>query len=82
MELDNTNFCRRIITPWYESYLVSFMLILCSTSIFIFAIIGLTIAISTEGFHRYSWFPLVLAGLSCVIIIGVLFRIVRRNIKS
>ncbi|MBF0377204.1 MAG: hypothetical protein HQK72_06950 [Desulfamplus sp.] len=82
MELDNTNFCRRILTPWYESYLVSFILILCSTTIFIFALIGLKIAIATEGFHKYLWFPLVLAGLSCAIMISVLFRIVWRHIKS
>ncbi|MBF0572730.1 MAG: hypothetical protein HQK69_03080 [Desulfamplus sp.] len=82
MELDNTNFCRRIIMPWYESYLVSLLLVLWSISIFIFATIGFKIAISTEGFHKYLWFPLVLAGLSFVIIISVLFRIIKRSIKS
>lgn len=82
MELDESTFCRRIITPWYDSYPVGWILILWAIFVLIFALIGLDIAMSTETFYRYLWFSVMLACLAAVIIISVLFRMIRYSIKG
>lgn len=82
MELDKSPFFRRIITPWYDSDPVCWILILWALSVLIFTLVGLEIAISTPPLNRYIWFPSMLAGLSLILIISVTFRMIRRNMKG
>lgn len=82
MELDESAFFRKVIAPWYDSYPACWILILWAIFVLIFALIGFDIAMSTDIFYRYLWFPLMLACLSAVIIISVLFRMIRYSIKG
>ncbi|MBF0203263.1 MAG: hypothetical protein HQK67_02885 [Desulfamplus sp.] len=82
MELDKSPFYRRIITPWYDSDVACWILILWSISVLIFTLIGLEIAISTPELNQYIWFPFVLTSLVLIIIISAILRMILRNVKG
>ncbi|MBF0467826.1 MAG: hypothetical protein HQK61_02920 [Desulfamplus sp.] len=82
MELDKSPFFRRIITPWYDSDPACWILISWALFVFVFALTGLGIAISTPLFDRYVWFPFMLASLTLVLIISVACRMIQRHIKG
>jgi len=82
MELDKSPLFRRIITPWYDSDTACWILILWSLALFVFALTGLEIAISTPHFNSYVWFPLALTGLIFTLMVSLMFRMIRRNIKG
>ncbi|MBF0301567.1 MAG: hypothetical protein HQK73_00875 [Desulfamplus sp.] len=81
MELDKSDFFRRIIIPWYDSYPVCWILILWAISILMFALTGMQIAITNESLNDYIWFPALLAVLAFMMFLSLVFRIIYRNIN-
>ena len=81
MELDKINFFRRIIVPWYDSYLVCWILILWALFVILFSVAGIDAAMTNESFQEYVWFPTMLGTLAFLLIICLLFRMIHRNLN-
>ncbi|MBF0112568.1 MAG: hypothetical protein HQK74_07530 [Desulfamplus sp.] len=81
MDIENSNFFRKIITPWYDSHPICWILILWAMFVFIFAITGIDVATTNESFNSYVWLPFILASLAFMLIIIVFFRMRRKEYK-
>ena len=75
MQLDQTPFFRKTITPWYDSNLACWILIAAMVPVFAFAIGGIIVARSVPGFTPHTWFPATLCGLSGFLALKVWLRL-------
>lgn len=77
MQLDQNPYFRKVITPWYDSNLACWILIVFTVPVFLFALSGLGVA-SVQA-REYAGFPGLLAFLSFYLILKVFFRVKQRD---
>ncbi len=79
MQLDQNSFYRNKITPWYDSNSVCWIFIVLSAVVFFFGLTGIMVAATNPHYKAYLWLPYLLSGLSLIIIIKIIFRLIKRN---
>ena len=69
----------RIVTPWYDSKAISFMGLILMAAIFLFALIGTSVAYETPEYRRHIFIPLTLMLLSFSGLAIFVFRLAKRS---
>ena len=81
MKLDDSPFFRKAVIPWHDSDLFCMVVCALSAGVFLFARIGFSFAQEHEGYQAYGWVPLLLMGLSAIILAANATRLIVRIIK-
>ncbi len=76
MQLDQTPYFRKTITPWYDSNPACWVLIVFMVIVFFFGLAGMGVA--SDHAQKHTWFPGLLAFLSLFLALKVFFRIKQR----
>lgn len=79
LQLDPNPYFRKAITPWYDSNLACWMLVVFMALVFVFAAAGIYVGSTVGRFNAHVWFPCLLAALSMFLIIKVLLRLQKRS---
>ena len=78
MRLDPNPLFRRVITPWYSSSLVCWIVFLATLAVMLFSWTGISLAFSRDAFHGLWFLPCLMLGLSLFVFIVNFFRMIRR----
>ena len=78
MRYDQKPVHRKLIVPWYDSRLTCLILILCMLVVFLFALSGVSVAGESPIRHKVIWLPILLMGLSGLVIISTAVRLFKR----
>ncbi len=79
MSQDKNPVFRKPIIPWYDSDRACWLAALFGILAGIYGIVGLMVALdATGGYTRHLWLPLLLTGLSAILVISVFVRLIRR----
>ena len=79
MQLDQSPFFRKTITPWYDSNFACWVLIAAMVPVFAFAVAGILVAANDPGFVPHAWFPSTLCSLSGFLALKVFLRLRSRH---
>lgn len=79
MQLDQSPFFRKTITPWYDSNFACWVLIVAMAPVFAFALAGFLVAAGEPSFSPHTWFPTTLCTLSGFLALKVFFRLKSRH---
>ena len=71
----------RMLTPWYDSRGICLVGLLLMTAVFLFAIIGLSVAYEAPEYKRHLFIPAILAGLSLCGIGRFAMRLARQSMS-
>ncbi|WP_300455168.1 hypothetical protein [Desulfobacula sp.] len=82
MQLEQTLFFRKPITPWYDSTIACWTLITSMIFVFVFAIAGIFVGSGNPEFQEHVWFPGLLSFLSLFLVVKVFLRLKRRSSKN
>jgi hypothetical protein len=82
MQLEQTLFFRKPITPWYDSNVACRTLIACMVVVFVFAIAGIFVGSGNPDFKEHVWFPGLLSFLSLFLVVKIFLRLKQRYSKS
>jgi hypothetical protein len=70
---------RRAFIPWYDTEPVMLLVLAFALVVLLFSMAGVAAALDTPRYHAYIWVPYLLGGLSLVIILSTLIRLIRRG---
>ena len=82
MQLDQNSLYKTVITPWYDSNSACHIMLFFLGMVFIFAGVGIWVALTNFSYEPYLWFPVTLAGFSFFVMVKTSFRLVHRNRNS
>ena len=84
MRLDQNPVYRKVIVPWYDSKIACLVLIGFLFVVFLFGLIGISVASENVSYGSYIWVPIALMVLSGGIILSITIRLIIRyaNTKS
>jgi hypothetical protein len=72
---------RKAIIPWYHSKTAYFMVIIFMLTVFLFGIAGISTAEEIAEYRGYIWVPVLLAGMSLIILISSAYRLIVRYLS-
>ncbi len=82
MILDPNPIYRKVIIVWYDSEAACFLTLIFLLAVFIFAYLGIQVALDTLDYRKYVWIPGVVAGLSVGVMVSITVRLVRRFLQQ
>ena len=82
MQLDQNPVFRRIISPWYDSTMACWIVLVMMLVVFVFAAVGIAVAQQTIEFRGHLWLPLILMLLSGSVMVSTLFRLLKRRSRK
>lgn len=81
MRLRKRPLFRKVIIPWYHSDLFCLLISVFMALVFSFSIVGVRVAMECKEYEPHCWVPLVLTGLSGIVLAANLIRLLRRMIR-
>ena len=78
MRLDQNPVFRKVIVPWYDSETACFTLMAIMGVVFLFGLVGLSVARETPDHHDHIWVPISLLLMSGGVIISLAIRLGKR----
>jgi hypothetical protein len=79
MRLDPNPLFRRVITPWYDSPAVCWIVLLAMLAVIFFSWAGLWVALSNDAFRGHAWMPILILVLSLFVFWATFYRMLRRH---
>lgn len=79
MKLEKHPFFRKVITPWHDSDPVCWIVAALSFGVSVFSGFGVKVAIQTQDYLGYIWFPLLLGALSFFLFLKIVIRVTKRR---
>jgi len=73
---------RKGVIPWHHSDLFCLLVAVFSACVFYFSMEGVSVALDHGPYERHVWIPILLLFLSGTILVGSLFRILRRMVEG
>lgn len=80
MRLDPNPLFRRVITPWYDSNLACWIMLMAMVLMVLFSVAGVVVACQNPDYLGRTWVPATLGVLSLFVLLSVVLRLVRRHI--
>jgi hypothetical protein len=71
---------RKGVIPWHHSDLFCLLVSALSAGVFYFSMEGVSVALDHGPYERHVWIPVLLLFLSGTILVGSLFRILKRMV--
>jgi hypothetical protein len=78
MRYDEKPVHRTLIVPWYDTKAVCLFVIVFMSVVFLFGIVGISVAGESESLQGKIWLPILLVVMSAVTIISTVIRLYRR----
>lgn len=79
MRLDPNPLFRRVITPWYDSLAICWIVLLAMLAVIFFSVAGLWVALSNDEFQGHVWIiPALILALSLFVFWATFYRMFRR----
>ena len=78
MRLDQNPVHRKIITLWYDSEPVCFVMIVAVSGVFLFGMLGIGVTRTTPLYRDFVWVPVLLIAMSVTVLLSVTARLVLR----
>ena len=78
MRYDEKPVHRTLIVPWYDTKTACLIVIFFMSVVFLFGIVGISVAGESESLGGRIWLPILLVVLSAVTIISTVIRLFRR----
>ena len=79
MTFKNELLFRKAFIPWYDSELAIVLTLVFALVVMMFSLTGIAAALDTPHYLAFIWVPCLLGGLSLVIVISTLIRLIRRG---
>ena len=79
MRLDPNPLFRKIITPWYDTPLVCWVLLAIMVALVLFSITGILVAEYNPDYKGFVWVPILLLLLSLFMVFSLFGRLVRHS---
>lgn len=73
---------RKIINPWYDSTPVCVAAIILLIPVFLFGIIGISVAGNDRDFTGHIWLPSLLTVLCGYVILSIMYRLIKRYFEN
>jgi hypothetical protein len=70
---------RKAFIPWYDTELSLILTLIFAVVVLLFSMMGIAAALDTPSFSGYIWVPCLLMGLSLVLTVSSLIRLIRRG---
>ncbi len=80
MQLDPNPLYRKVIIPWYDSEPACFFVIVFMFLIFLFGMVGISVANETHPYQLYVWVPAFLVIMSVWVIVSTTIRLIKRYV--
>jgi uncharacterized protein (DUF983 family) len=81
MKLEPTPVYRKIIIPWHDSEAACLVVIVFLFFVVLFGFVGIKVGSEIPMYQSYLWVPVLLVGLSTVVIISITIRLIRRFLR-
>ena len=78
MRLDPNPSFRKVIVPWYDSETICVALMALMIFVFLFSLIGISLAADQAAYRPHVWIPTTLLFLSAFVIVSLLLRLIRK----
>ena len=78
MRLGQNPLFRKAIVPWYDSETACLIVIIFMVFVFLFALVGISVARENAAYHEHMWVAVLLGVLSGTVIISTTIRLIRR----
>ncbi len=82
MPLDKTPVFRKVVLPWYHSKAVYICVIIFMMLVFLFGLIGISVAQENAACRHHIWLPILLVVLSGGVIVCFGVRLIRRYFST
>jgi lipopolysaccharide export LptBFGC system permease protein LptF len=79
MQLDPNPSFRRVIPPWYDADALCWAVLVLMLVVVLFALAGVSVALSHPAFSGRLWLPLLLAAMSFSVLASTALRLYRRR---
>jgi hypothetical protein len=70
---------RKPIIPWYRSKTAYVLSLVVMLFVLLFGVVGISISREVDRYHAYTWFPALLAGLSLILIVILVWRYLKQH---
>jgi hypothetical protein len=83
MRLDQNPVYRKVIVPWYDSEIACLIVNVLMFIVFLFGLVGISVARETTEYRSFVWVPVMIVTLSGAVILSTTIRLIRRyaNLK-
>lgn len=79
MRLDQKNpVYRKVIVPWWDSEVACLMVIIFMFVVFLFGMMGISVAHESLGYRPFVWVPALVVVLSAYVILSTTIRLILR----
>jgi hypothetical protein len=79
VKLDQSLSFRKAIIPWYDVDAACYITLGFLLPVLLFSFVGISVAQSQPSPSTFLWIPLLLAGLSGLVLVSVSARLIRRR---
>jgi hypothetical protein len=79
MQLDPNPSFRRVIPPWYDTDALCWAVVLLMLVVVLFALAGVSVALTHPSFSKHLWMPLLLAAMGLSVLVSTVLRLLRRR---
>ncbi|UCD33791.1 MAG: hypothetical protein JSW04_04315 [Desulfobacterales bacterium] len=78
MRLGQNPLFRKAIVPWYDSESACLIVIVFLVVVFLFSLVGISVARENVEYHAHMWVAVLLAVLSGLVIASTIIRLIKR----
>ena len=72
---------RKIFIPWYDSEVACLLVIVFMFVVFLFGMIGISVAHESLEYRPFVWVPVSIVALSAIVILSTTIRLIRRYLN-
>lgn len=82
MRLDQKGpFYRKVFIPWYDSEVACLLVIVFMFVVFLFGMMGISVARESPEYRVFVWVPVSIVALSAAVILSTTIRLIRRYLN-
>lgn len=81
MSFDQKPLFRKIITPWYDSEMVCFIIIAFMFLVLIFGVVGISATYEKVEYREHLWLPVILVIMSGLVMVSTATRLIKRYLQ-
>ncbi|MDM8536088.1 hypothetical protein QUF70_04980 [Desulfobacterales bacterium HSG17] len=82
MKIEDSPVFRKYVIPWYDSETACLITLMFLYFIFLFGIIGISVARGYHEYYKHIWVPVLLMVMSGLTIMSITVRLLKRYIQQ
>ncbi len=72
---------RKIIIPWYDSEMVCFIIIVFTSLVLFFGVVGILATYEKVEYREHTWLPVILVIMSGLVMVSTAIRLIKRYLQ-